>query len=271
MNPSALTPEAIEQILADFRGWLMEASARPAAATKVAVAFDLETVTRQFTALRQEVNLQTRAVRAQQEQNAQMLEALKQASEKEVPSEPSDERGWLKTMVETYDALSLARRELAKVQDSFAATLSHAPAAQLKVPDPPKFGAVLPWWARMFGLGKRIDAAMTPLLTWTGQLALARTTGDPREDPLLGRARDVLQSVLAGYTMSLQRLDRAFAQYGLMPIQAIGAAFDPDRMEAIDIVTGTGKASGEVVEEIRRGYLWQGSLFRTAQVRVAKE
>ena len=40
---------------------------------------DLYTLVGQFTALRQEVNLQTRAVRAQQEQNAETLRQLAEA------------------------------------------------------------------------------------------------------------------------------------------------------------------------------------------------
>src|SRR5438045_201465 len=81
---AALTPEAIETVLADFRGWLTDLAAGRVAAPPPepgagAGAVDLATLAGQFTALRHEVNLQTRAVRAQQEQNAETLRRLAQA------------------------------------------------------------------------------------------------------------------------------------------------------------------------------------------------
>src|SRR5262245_21654472 len=81
-NAQGLTPETIEAILADFRGWLGDVAAGngalpPAPEKRV----DLHALIGQFVALRHEVNLQTRAVRAQQEQNAQTLDSLKQSLE----------------------------------------------------------------------------------------------------------------------------------------------------------------------------------------------
>ena len=40
--------------------------------------------------------------------------------------------------------------------------------------------------------------------------------------------------------------------------------------EALRVVRDEGRPNTEVVQEIRRGYLWHGRLFRYAQVRVAK-
>ena len=41
-------------------------------------------------------------------------------------------------------------------------------------------------------------------------------------------------------------------------------------MEVVEVVPGPGRASTEVIEEVRRGYRWRGRVFRFAQVRVAK-
>ena len=71
--------------------------------------------------------------------------------------------------------------------------------------------------------------------------------------------------------MSVQRLERALQQHGLEPIPCVGAAFDPERMEALEIVSSSGRPSGEVIDEVRRGYAWRGRVFRHAQVRVAKD
>ena len=70
--------------------------------------------------------------------------------------------------------------------------------------------------------------------------------------------------------MSLQRVERALQQQGLEAIPAAGQPFDPERMEVVAVVADSGRPSGEVVEEVRRGYLWRGRVFRYAQVSVAK-
>jgi len=38
----------------------------------------------------------------------------------------------------------------------------------------------------------------------------------------------------------------------------------------VEAVLDSGRPAGEVIEEVRRGYLWNGRVFRYAQVRVAK-
>src|SRR5262245_58753250 len=116
-----LTPMAIEGVLSDFRAWLHEAAALGQAtepAVSPAESIDLHTLLTQFTALRHEVNLQTRAVRAQQEQNAETLLALQQAlatAKPAVSQPPQPEDGsireHLRTLIEIYDALALAERE----------------------------------------------------------------------------------------------------------------------------------------------------------------
>jgi molecular chaperone GrpE len=86
-----------------------------------------------------------------------------------------------------------------------------------------------------------------------------------------GRVRQALESLVAGYNMSLQRVERGLRQHGLEAVATVGAPFDPERMEVLEAVSGSGRPSGEVIEEVRRGYLWNGRVFRYAQVRVARE
>ena len=74
-----MTPDSIESILADFRAWLEEANETPS--IEEAPGLEIATVVQQFTALRQEVNLQTKASRAQLEQNTQAQGLLQQALE----------------------------------------------------------------------------------------------------------------------------------------------------------------------------------------------
>jgi hypothetical protein len=102
--------------------------------------------------------------------------------------------------------------------------------------------------------------------------------GDDTEDPasppipqeVVERAQQMLGSLVTGYKMSVQRIDRALEQLGLEPISAVGQSFDPEYMEVLEAVPDSGYPPGEVLEEVRRGYVWRGRVFRYAQVRVAR-
>jgi molecular chaperone GrpE len=211
-------------------------------------AVDLHALIGQFVALRHEVHLQTKATRAQQEQNADTLQQLEQAldvlkeatEERDADDEPSEKeqlRPLLKTLVDLYDALALARGEIERVQGTLGRVKQAAAA-------PPSPG----WWERLWG-----------------KASLAHTNQD-----VLERVSQLLQSVVAGYTMSLERIDRALQQHGLEAMACLGTPFDPDRMEVVEAVAESGKSPGEVVKEVRRGYLWDGRVFRYAQVCVAR-
>jgi molecular chaperone GrpE len=123
--------EDIERILADFRGWL---ETQPDESPAEPRPIDLTTIVREFTALRHEVNLQTRASRTQLEQNAEVLAELRQAIESAGDSAddaPEPSRPLLKALVEARDALGLAREQLERT---------------LKAPPPPRSA-----WSRWFG------------------------------------------------------------------------------------------------------------------------
>jgi molecular chaperone GrpE len=268
-GPEALTPEAIEAVLADFRSWLRRAAGPAGAPPDDAAAepVDLHALLGQFIALRHEVNLQTRATRAQQEQNTETLRdleealhALKAAQAAPPPLPEGDEavRPLLKTLVDLYDALALGRRELQRVQESVLPALDRlaADGAAAEAPAPAKPRSFL---ARLFGGRAEEPAAARQEMT-----ALRQAAAEAQ------RARQFLDSVITGYTMSLQRLERALHQHGLEPIPSVGRPFDPERMEVLEVASGTGRPANEVLDEVRRGYLWNGRIFRYAQVRVAK-
>src|SRR5262249_23516996 len=129
-SQEALTPETIETILADLRTWLQQvAAAPPAPPPRTTEPFDLHTLLEQFIALRHEVNLQTKAVPAQNEQNAETLRQLGEALDlfhrtpavPDTATQPSNEellRPLLKTLVDLYDALHLAAREVQRVHET---------------------------------------------------------------------------------------------------------------------------------------------------------
>jgi molecular chaperone GrpE len=256
----------VSAVLADFQRWLT-ALTPPAADEETsetyprpAEAIDLHTLLGQFLAVRQEVNLQTRAVRAQQEQNAETLRQLAAAldalREGQTRGEQTRQqavedamRPLLKTLIDLYDALAIAGREVQRMSETVRPSLD-----QLAVEE--TAAALRSFWARLF----RPSAADVA----------ARQERDRRTRENSERVRQMLASLVTGYTMSLQRVERALRQHGLDAIPTTQARFDPERMEVVEAVADSGRSAGEVIEEVRRGYLWNGRVFRYAQVRVAK-
>ena len=283
----------MDALLADFRRWLEQSVAAPVDGTAPAVSpaepVDLHTLLGQFLAVRHEVNLQTKAVRAQQELNTVTLRELSaaldalekaQAAANQAQQQAIDEqvRPLLKALVDLHDALSLASREAQRVQDTLLPAL-----AELAVePDalsqalesaevPPLTSPPRPLLARLLGVhavdqGRLADWQLQTRAVLE-QVARARLE---RSHQAVERVGLLLGSLVTGYRMGLQRVERALRQAGLEAILAVGSRFDPERMEVLEAVGNTGRPPGEVVEEVRRGYLWRGRVFRFAQVRVAQ-
>lgn len=197
---------------------------------------DLHTLVAQFAALRHEVNLQTRASRAAVEQTAEAIQLLRQP--KADPGEAV--RPLVKALIDIADALAVALRQVEKAAAA-AGELLDRPAA-------PRPGFL----ARLFG-------------------ASAVTSADrSAQAEAMERLRPLLAGVADGYALSLRRVERVLPQFGLEPIDCVGQAFDPELMEVVEVRDAAGRPSGTVVEEVRRGYRWDGQPFRPAQVKVAR-
>jgi molecular chaperone GrpE len=250
-----LTPPALEAALDDFRRWFASlAAANGEGVAELEPGLDLATLLGHFVALRQEVNLQTRAVRAQQEQNAELVGRLGQAVEalsrpRQEPGTDEKVRPLLSTLVELCDALLLANKEVTRTRENLLPVLEAVTEADDEDPATPR--TARSFWSRWF----QPDAP----------------AARPPENPdTTERVRAALSALVTGYGMSLERVERALRKHGLESIEAVGQPFDPERMEAMDTVADTGRPGGEVVEEVRRGYLWNGRVFRCALVRVAR-
>jgi molecular chaperone GrpE len=260
--------------LADFRVWLTDLAAAPPPPAEPPPV-DLHTLVAQFTALRHEVNLQTRAARTSIEQTGQALEQLESAVEelRERPATDEDELvPLLKAMVDVYDNLALALRQVERQRAAIEQPLAELEAGtdvldlrgkEMK-PGPVVIRPTF-WW-RLFGggavkppRGAELDAMLKEV--------------DARRERTAEAARLVRSSfdgLIAGYRMSVARADRAIEQAGLDVIAAAGEAFDPELMEAVEVVGNTGRPASEVIEEVRRGYLRGDVVFRYAQVKVAR-
>lgn len=77
------------------------------------------------------------------------------------------------------------------------------------------------------------------------------------------------EKLLAGMHGTLTQLLTALQAEGLESIQALGAEFDPELHEAVQVDEGSGTMV--VTRELRRGYLLNGRVLRAALVAVGYE
>ena len=264
-----MTPDAIDTILADFREWLGEIRGRETGdieqgtgdrsqetgdrgaggfltpdSRSLTPGFDLFTLVGQFTALRHEVNMQTRAARAAVEQNAEILKHLEgETTEPAADAAGEDLRSIAKAMIDIADALTLSLRQIERLRESVEPLL-----ADLAEPTPaPAPG----FFARLFG-------------------ARTEPANDDRTRQAAGKLRQLAAAAADGSAMSLRRVERLLPTLELEPLAAAGEAFDPELMEAVEVVDDSDQSSGTVVEVVRPGYLWRGRVLRFAQVKVAR-
>lgn len=80
----------------------------------------------------------------------------------------------------------------------------------------------------------------------------------------------MLEAVREGSAMLSRRLDQILATYQVKPFTSIGHALDPLRMRAVETSSDPDVAHGKVTRELRKGYLWDDALLRTAEVIVNK-
>jgi molecular chaperone GrpE len=182
-----------------------------------------------FTALRHEVNLLTKTTRVAVEQNAETLAALQKP-----PAPPEDKTlPLVKAVIDIADSLAVALRQIDRSRETLRELL--APPEQ-----PPPRGL----FARLL-------------------------TAPPAPPPNVAEKLAPLADGLAdGYAMSLRRVDRVLPLFGLEAIDCVGKPFDPEVMEAVEMVDGP--VGGAVVEEVRKGYRRGATVYRASLVKVAR-
>jgi molecular chaperone GrpE len=73
-----------------------------------------------------------------------------------------------------------------------------------------------------------------------------------------------------GVELIHQQMAELLRKRGVKPIEAVGADFDPRYHQAVVYEASEGRREGEVIAELRRGYLLGDRLLRAAMVKVAK-
>jgi molecular chaperone GrpE len=73
-----------------------------------------------------------------------------------------------------------------------------------------------------------------------------------------------------GVELIHRQLTDLLARRGVKPMEALGADFDPHLHQAVASEPAEGHRDGEVIAELRRGYLLNDRLLRPAMVKVAQ-
>ena len=83
------------------------------------------------------------------------------------------------------------------------------------------------------------------------------------------RSRPIVEALLRGSELSLERLDETLRRHGVHEIACQGAAFDPNTMRAVERDVRSDVRPGMVTEVLRRGYRTSERILRYAEVKVS--
>jgi molecular chaperone GrpE len=81
---------------------------------------------------------------------------------------------------------------------------------------------------------------------------------------------EAVRSLLQGYRLGLEIVEEALQRFGVHPVDCLGRPFDPGTMKAVDLDTTSEAEDGTVLEVYRPGYWWNETVYRPAEVKVAR-
>jgi molecular chaperone GrpE len=107
----------------------------------------------------------------------------------------------------------------------------------------------------------------------TTSAAAESSAAQPRrwwQRPEASRSAEIAAALREGYALTLARLNEAVAAFGVTEIECVNRPFDASEMHATAIEETDTVAEGTVIAVLRRGYEWNGAVYRPADVRVAR-
>lgn len=81
---------------------------------------------------------------------------------------------------------------------------------------------------------------------------------------------DTAQHLREGMELTLRQLLKVATDNGLVPVDPVGAPFNPEHHQAMSMVESAGHAPGRVVQVYQKGWLLNDRLLRPALVTVSK-
>jgi molecular chaperone GrpE len=253
----------VDVILDRFRQWLDSARAESETEgnfepgfrsdQEKSQEFGIIDLVEEFTALRQEVKLQTKSSRGLSEQADTTLAALRQAIEEFRSVEPKEaQAAWTagkalaEGLADLDEAIDRGYREIERARQQIA---DESPRA--------------------------LETALNQLhrgRSWIRRRLLRRYHNEVLEivqrDSL--SRHELFDSFLEGYGLIQKRLRRAMASEQVNRIPCEGRVVDPELMTVLEVIDLSGHRPGTVTKELRRGYTWKGRVIRYAEVQAVR-
>jgi molecular chaperone GrpE len=257
-----------EALLSRFRDWLRDARAEAdgfngdrfpsPTESEPQPEVGLYRLVEEFTALRHEIKLETKGSRSLQEQIETLLPTLRQAIDQFRSIVPKEEQAaWsaarplAEAIADLDEALDRGRLEIEKARDRLDAEAS-ALVATIDSELEALFRSQ-PWFRRFRLRGYHQQA----------RDLVSRRVSETRPG--------LFNALLEGYGLIQARLRKAMDAGQVRRIESVGLPVDPARMTVLEVVDSLEQSPGHVVDEVRRGYTWQGRVLRYAEVRAARE
>jgi molecular chaperone GrpE len=119
---------------------------------------------------------------------------------------------------------------------------------------------------------KRIERERKDFAEWAAADVLTDivTVLDDFDRALAADAPEEARQYKAGFELIRRSLAELVRKRGVTPVDALGADFDPHKHQAVAYDAAEGAREGEVVEELRKGYMLGERLLRPALVKVAR-
>ena len=105
----------------------------------------------------------------------------------------------------------------------------------------------------------RLEAGMTTLNSYTSSWI-----------HLCKRENRLIRGLQEGQAMTLRRLDKLLASYGVRPLEVLNKPLDPHCMRAVEVDSQPKVKNGIVTGELRKGFMWEEEVLRPAEVKVNK-
>jgi molecular chaperone GrpE len=253
----------VDAILDRFRQWLDSARAESETDGELepglgsepenAQEFGMIDLVEEFTALRQEVKLQTKSNRGLSEQTDTTLAALRQAIEQFRSVEPREAQAvWAagkalaEGLADLDEAIDRGYREIERARQQIAEESPRGLETALNE-----------LHRRRSWIRRRL------LRTYHNQiLEIVRHDGVSRHE--------LFDSFQEGYGLIQKRLRRVMASEQVNRIPCEGRIVDPELMTVLEVVDLPDHHRGTVIKELRKGYTWRGRVIRYAEVQAVR-
>jgi molecular chaperone GrpE len=254
-----------EQVLSRYRHWLDQTQAECDALDGASIddqpmgdPVGLYQLAEQLTALRHDVKLMTKATRGAEERNEATLASMNAAIEQFRATAPREEEAARKAARPLVEAIVAMDESLVRGRQVIEQ-------ARQRVLDE--------WNTELTEVRNRLDELYRTQPWWRRMLIRPwhQATRDVYSGRSLETGRNIFDSLLEGYNLIQNRLRRAMQEQSIVRMECVGELADPHCMTVVEAVSDPSRQPGTVVEEVRPGYHWGGTVLRFAEVKAVGE